>query len=68
MGSYRLFIDGLAVGILLALVVAYFVTRFRQSRENPAKNEIDQLIEDLQDDYRKVEEAKKADPYDDRGI
>ena len=68
MGSYRLFLDGLAVGILLALVVAYLVTRFRQSGENPAKNEIDQLVEDFQNDYRKVEEAKKADPYDDRGI
>ncbi|MBI2881337.1 MAG: hypothetical protein HYY21_07095 [Candidatus Tectomicrobia bacterium] len=67
MGSYRLFIDGVAVGFLLALAAGYLLFRFKQSRANRPKDEIDRLIEDFQAYYRKLEE-EKADPYDERGL
>jgi hypothetical protein len=67
MGSYRLFFDGVAVGFILALAAGYLLLRFKQSRTQAPKNEIDRLVEDFQDYYRKVEE-EKADPYDERGL
>ncbi|MFQ5913808.1 MAG: hypothetical protein ACE5JS_11550 [Nitrospinota bacterium] len=67
MGSYRLFLDGVAVGFFLALAAGYLLFRFKQSRTKPPKDEIDRLIEDFQAYYRKVEE-EKADPYDERGL
>jgi hypothetical protein len=67
MGSYRLFFDGVAVGFILALAAGYLLFRFKQSRTQAPKNEIDRLVEDFQDYYRKVEE-EKADPYDERGL
>ena len=69
MGSYRLFIDGVAVGFFLALAAGYFLFRFKQSRTNRPKDDddIDRLIDDFQEHYRKVEE-EKADPYDERGL
>ena len=67
MDSYRLFLDGVAVGILIALIGAYFLLRLKQSRATRSEDDIDRLIEDFQTDYRKVEE-EKADPYDERSL
>ncbi len=67
MGSYRLFFDGVAVGFILAMAAGYLLFRFKQSRTQTPKNEIDRLVEDFQDYYRKMEE-EKADPYDERGL
>ncbi len=67
MDSYRLFLNGVAIGVLITLAGGYLLVRLKQSRENRSKNDIDRLIEEFQDDYRKVEEGK-LDPYDDRGL
>ncbi len=67
MDSYRLFLDGVAVGILIALIGAYFLLRLKQTRETRSEDDIDRLIEDFQTYYRKVEE-EKADPYDERSL
>jgi len=67
MDSYRLFLNGVAIGVLITLAGGYLLVRLKQSRANRSKNDIDRLIEEFQDDYRKVEEGK-LDPYDDRGL
>ena len=67
MDSYRLFLNGVAIGVLITLASGYLLVRLKQSRANRSKNDIDRLIEEFQDDYRKVEEGK-LDPYDDRGL
>lgn len=67
MDSYRLFLNGVAIGVLITLAGGYLLVRLKQSRANRSINDIDRLIEEFQDDYRKVEEGK-LDPYDDRGL
>jgi hypothetical protein len=67
MDSYRLFLDGVAVGVLVTLAGGYLLLRLKQSRANRSKDDIDRLIDEFQDYYRKVEE-EKADPYDERGL
>lgn len=67
MDSYRLFLNGVAVGVFITLAGGYLLLRLKQSRANRSKIDIDRLIDEFQDDYRKMEE-EKADPYEDRGL
>ncbi len=63
MGSYRIFIDGLAVGFVLGLVASYIYYRYRQSQARRSKDDIDHLIEEFQEHYRRVEE-ENSESYD----
>ncbi len=63
MGSYRIFIDGLALGFVLGLVASYIYYRYRQSQTRRSKDDIDHLIEEFQEYYRRVEE-ENSESYD----
>lgn len=63
MGSYRIFINGLAFGFVLGLVASHIYYRYRQSQTRRSKNDIDHLIEEFQEYYRRVEE-EKPESYD----
>lgn len=63
MGSYRIFIDGIAIGFMLGLLASYLFYRYRQSHVRRSKDEIDRLIEEFQEYYRKVEE-ENSESYD----
>lgn len=63
MGGYQILIDGIAIGFVLGLTVSYLYYRYRQSQARRSKDDIDHLIEEFQEYYRKVEE-ENSEPYD----
>ncbi len=61
MSIYQSFFDGMALGIFLGFLAFYLLYRFKASRAQKPKNDIEHLVDDIKRYYRAVSEGKRED-------
>jgi hypothetical protein len=59
MNTYQTFLDGLGLGVFLGFLAFYLFYRFKLTRTQKPKNDIDVLVDDIRRYYHHVAERKR---------